>query len=71
MDLLQSILQAAGGQGVQQMAAANGLSEDQVTSVLGQLVPALAGGISHQTQQEGRPPKMATGFWVIFSAART
>jgi hypothetical protein len=58
MDLLQAILQAGGGSAVQQMAAANGLSGDQVTSVLGQLVPALAGGISHQTQQEGGLDKL-------------
>jgi len=53
MDLLQAILQAGGGSAVQQMAASHGLSNNQVESVLGQLVPALAGGISHQVQQEG------------------
>jgi hypothetical protein len=53
MDLLQSILQAGGGTAVQQMAGVTGLEAGQVESVLGQLVPALAGGLQHNVSNGG------------------
>ena len=53
MDLLQSILRAGDGAAVQQLAASHGLSGGQVESVLSQLVPALAGGFSQETEREG------------------
>jgi hypothetical protein len=53
MDLLQTILNAQGGQAVDQLGQHVGLDRDQTVSALQQLLPALAGGIAHNASQPG------------------
>ena len=53
MDLLQAIQQAQGGGGVQQLSRQFGLGEDQAMSALQSLLPAIAGGMQRNVQQEG------------------
>ncbi len=53
MNPLEMILNAGGGGVVQQLGQQFGLGEDQVQSALGALLPALAGAVQQNTQQEG------------------
>lgn len=53
MDILGTILNAAGGGVVQQLGQQFGLEEDQVQSAIGALLPALAGAVNQNTQTEG------------------
>ncbi|MFK7793787.1 MAG: DUF937 domain-containing protein [Gammaproteobacteria bacterium] len=53
MDLLRTILEAQGGSGVKQLANQFGLDGNQASSVLSQLIPALAGGVKKNVQQGG------------------
>lgn len=53
MNLLDSILSANGGGAVQQLARQFGLSEDQASSAVANLVPALAGGFQKNISQGG------------------
>jgi hypothetical protein len=53
MDLLQTILNAQGGQAVDQLGQHVGLDRDQTVSALQHLLPALAGGIAHNASQPG------------------
>lgn len=53
MDLLNTILQAGGGDAVKQLAKQFNLGEGQISDVLGQVVPALGGGMQRNTQQSG------------------
>lgn len=53
MDLLRTILEAQGGNGVKQLANQFGLESNQANSVLAQLIPALAGGVKKNVQQGG------------------
>lgn len=51
--LLQSILGAAGGGVLNQVAGQFGLSPQQAESAIGALLPALTGGLQRNVQQEG------------------
>jgi hypothetical protein len=51
--ILDMLMNAAGGQGVQQLGRQFGLSEDQTQGAMGQLVPALMAGLQRNTSQEG------------------
>jgi hypothetical protein len=51
--LMEMIMGAAGGGAVQQLGQQFGLSQEQTTGALGQLIPALLGGVKNNTQQEG------------------
>jgi hypothetical protein len=53
MSLLDSILGAQGGAAVQQLGAQLGLGQNETTSALSALVPALAAGIQQNAQSEG------------------
>ena len=53
MNLLQTLLDANGGQIVGQLARNFGLNESQAGSALRQLVPALAGGLKNNLAQPG------------------
>jgi hypothetical protein len=53
MDLLQTVLNAQNGGAVEQIGRSFGLDQAQTTSAIGQLLPALAAGLSHQTAQPG------------------
>lgn len=53
MDILGTILNAAGGGAIQQIGQRFGLDEDQAQSAVGALLPALAGAVSRNTQTEG------------------
>lgn len=53
MDILQAILGAAGGGAVQQLAGQFGLREDQTSSAIQALLPALMGGINNNVGQQG------------------
>jgi hypothetical protein len=53
MDLLNSILNAQGGQAVDQLGAHLGLDRSQTTAAIQQLLPALAGGLSQNAAQPG------------------
>lgn len=50
MSLLDAILQSQGGGAVQQLGSQFGLNDSQTTAALSALVPALAAGLSKQTQ---------------------
>jgi hypothetical protein len=52
MDLLQTLLQAQGGGAVQSLAQRFGLNEDQVTTAMGALLPAVAGGLRQNAATE-------------------
>lgn len=51
--ILDTLMNAAGGKAVQQVGQRFGMSEDQVGSVMGQLVPALLAGLQRNTAQQG------------------
>jgi hypothetical protein len=51
MDLLQTVLNAQNGAAVDTLGRKLGLSQDQTTAALGQLLPALAAGLSRNTAQ--------------------
>ncbi len=53
MDLLQTLLQAQGGQLVGQLAGKFGLNQAQAGAALQQLVPLLAGGVKRNMGQAG------------------
>lgn len=53
MNLLQSLLEANGGQLVGQLARNFGIDETQAGAALNQLVPALAGGMRNNLGQQG------------------
>jgi hypothetical protein len=53
MDLLQAILNAQGGGAVQKLADQFGLGEGETVSALQSLLPAIAGGMQRNVQQEG------------------
>jgi hypothetical protein len=53
MDLLSSILNARNGDAVSQLANQFGLREDQTTSAIQNLLPALAGGLQRNISQGG------------------
>lgn len=53
MNLLQSLLEANGGQVVGQLARNFGVDESQAGAALSQLVPALAGGLRNNLGQQG------------------
>jgi hypothetical protein len=53
MSLLESILGAANGGAVQQLGQQFGLDQNQTTSALQQLLPALTGGLQNNLQQQG------------------
>jgi hypothetical protein len=53
MSLLDSILGAQGGAAVQQLGSQFGLGQQQTTSALSALVPALAAGLQRNAQSEG------------------
>ena len=51
--ILDTILNAGGGGAVQQVGQRFGLSDDQTSSALNQLVPALMAGLQRNASQEG------------------
>ena len=51
--ILDMLMNSAGGGAVQQVGQRFGLSEDQTSSALNQLVPALMAGLQRNTSQEG------------------
>jgi hypothetical protein len=53
VDLLQTVLNAQNGAVVEQIGRSFGLDQAQTTSAIGQLLPALVAGLSHQTAQPG------------------
>ncbi len=53
MSLLDTILEAQGGAVVGRLAKQFGVGENQIGEVLGQLVPALAGGVKKNINQPG------------------
>lgn len=53
MDLLESILTAKGGGAVAQLANQFGLGQDQATSAIQSILPALAGGLQRNISQGG------------------
>ncbi|HKV99784.1 MAG TPA: DUF937 domain-containing protein [Vicinamibacterales bacterium] len=53
MDLLQTILNAQDGAAVQQLGDQVGLDQNQTMAAVQQLVPALAAGLAHNTNQPG------------------
>ena len=53
MGLLDTILQANGGDSVRKLSDQFGLGQDQTRSALEQLLPALAGGMKRNAKQDG------------------
>ena len=53
MDLLRTILEAQGGNTVNQLANQFGLDSNQANSALAQLIPMLAGGVKKNVQKGG------------------
>ncbi|MEO5898064.1 MAG: DUF937 domain-containing protein [Vicinamibacterales bacterium] len=53
MDILNDIINANGGAAVQQIGSQFGLGEQQTTSALSALIPALAAGLQKNAQSEG------------------
>lgn len=53
MNLLETILQAQGGGAVRQVAQQFGLQENQAASAISSLLPALAGGLKNNVNQQG------------------
>lgn len=51
--ILEMLMNSAGGGAVQQVGQRFGLSENQTSSALNQLVPALMAGLQHNTSTEG------------------
>jgi hypothetical protein len=53
MDLLQTVLSAQNGGAVEQIGRSFGLDQEQTASAIGQLLPALAAGLSQNAAQPG------------------
>jgi hypothetical protein len=53
MDLLNMLLNAGGGSALQQLSRSFGLDQDQTTSALSSLVPALGAGLARNASQAG------------------
>jgi hypothetical protein len=53
MDLLQSVLNASGGDAVRQLAQKFNLNEDQAAAGITSLLPAIAGGVQNQIASVG------------------
>ncbi len=53
MDILQAIMGAAGGGAVKQVANQFGLEENQASSAIQMLLPALMGGVKNNVSQQG------------------
>ena len=53
MDLLQTVLNARDGNAVAELGRNFGLDQGQSAAAVGQLLPALAAGLSHNTAQPG------------------
>ena len=53
MDLLQSVLNAQGGQTVRELARTAGVGEQDAAAAIGSLLPALATGLSRNAAQPG------------------
>jgi hypothetical protein len=53
MDLLQTVLNARDGTAVAELGSAFGLDQGQTAAAVGQLLPALAAGLSRNTAQPG------------------
>ena len=53
MSFLNDILQSQGGQVVEQLAGQFGLSSDQATSALSEMVPAIAAGAKNNVSESG------------------
>jgi hypothetical protein len=53
MDLLQTVLDARDGNAVAELGRNFGLDQGQSAAAVGQLLPALAAGLSHNTAQPG------------------
>ncbi len=53
MDLLQTVLNAQGGEAVAELGRTFGLDQGQAAAAVGQLLPALAAGLSRNTTQPG------------------
>jgi hypothetical protein len=53
MNLMETILNAAGGSGVRQLSQQFGLGEDQTITALKAMLPALAGGLQRNAGQPG------------------
>ena len=53
MDLLQTVLNARDGNAVAELGRSFGLDQGQTAAAVGQLLPALAAGLSHNTAQPG------------------
>lgn len=53
MNLLETLLQAQGGDAVRQVAGRFGLDESQASSAISALLPALTGGLQNNVQQGG------------------
>jgi hypothetical protein len=51
--ILEMLMNSAGGNGVKQFSRQFGISEDQTQGALAQLVPAILAGLHRNTQQEG------------------
>ena len=51
--IMDMLMNTAGGGAVQQIGQQFGLSDDQASSALSQLVPALMAGLQRNTSQEG------------------
>ena len=54
MNILNAILGAGDGQAVGALAQQFGLSNDQASSAVGALLPALAGGLQRNVTQQGK-----------------
>jgi len=53
MNILETVLKAAGGQAVSAIAKNFGINGSQATDVIGQLIPALSRGMQKNTQSSG------------------
>jgi len=53
MDLLNMLLNAGGGSAIQQLSKNFGLSQDQTTSAISSLLPALGAGLARNASQPG------------------
>jgi hypothetical protein len=53
MNLLETLLQAQGGDAVRQVAGRFGLDESQASSAISALLPALTGGLQNNVAQQG------------------
>jgi hypothetical protein len=69
MDLLQTVLGAQNGGAVDQIGRSFGLDQEQTASAIGQLLPALAAGLSRNAAQPGGVATLAMGALARRSAA--